>query len=131
MKRIFALSIIPFLVGCLGPGFGNYESPAIPSPDGTMELVPIVKDASVQFELRGTDGKPLHRISTGAGDAMKWAIGWKDAETIVLYSSDASNKAWRLDASGNISELPWPLSAELEERAASLYEKKYGRRPRS
>jgi len=43
-----------------------------------------------------SDGTPVAEVNTGASNNMKWATGWVDESTIVLYSSDIGTYAYQI-----------------------------------
>ena len=111
-----------FLTGCGSP-FGSTAAALKPiaSPDGLKTLnlsvnqseVDPTKYLCVMFELRDKSGNLLHTVQTSASDIQKWAAGWFDDTTIVIYSSDIGTSAWKLVDDGTIAKVPSPLSTEL------------------
>ena len=135
MATLLFLSLVAF-AGCGSP-FGSTASALKPiaSPDGTMTLTPSVNQSKadptkylcVTFDIHDKSGGLLHNVLSGASDIQKWAIGWFDDSTIVLYSSDIGTYAWRLADDGTISKLPHPLAAELNDYGDRIKASKYDR----
>ena len=120
---ILVLALAPF-IGCGSP-FGSARSALKPiaSPDGTMTLTPLVNQSKadptkylcVAFDVHDKSNTFLHQVQSSASDIQKWAIGWFDDSTIVLYSSDIGTYAWKIAGDGSISQLPHPLPAEIND----------------
>ena len=120
--------------GC-GPPFGSSASALKPvaSPDGAMALTPSVNqsraDATkylcVAFDIHDGTGTLIHSVQSSASDTQKWAIGWFDDKTIVLYSSDIGTSAWKLAEDGTISKLPSPVPTELIDFGKRIKSTKY------
>ena len=98
-----------------------------------MTLTPSVNQSKadpttylcVAFDIHDKSGTLLHGIQSNASDISKWAIGWFDDTTIVLYSSDIGTYAWRLSDKGTISQLGHPLSVELNDYGDRIKAAKY------
>ena len=132
----FFLLVLAAITGCGSP-FGSTSTALKPiaSPDGTMNLTPSVNQSKadptkylcVAFDIHDATGGLLHNVQSGASDIQKWAIGWFDDSTIVLYSSDIGTYAWKLADDGTIAQLPHPLSAELNDYGDRIKASKYDR----
>ena len=81
----------------------------------------------VAFDVHDKSGGLLHAVQSNASDTSKWAIGWFDDATIVLYSSDIGTYAWQLSDDGTISQLAHPLPAELNDYGGRIKAAKYDR----
>lgn len=57
---------------------------------------------------------------------MKWAVGWNDADTVVLYSSDVGMLAYDF-TDGAVKERP--ANKAEKESARAAYRKKYASTP--
>ena len=135
MPTLLVLALVA-LSGCGSP-FGSSASTLKPiaSPDGSMTLTPSVNQSKaaptkylcVAFDIHDKSGALLHTVQSNASDVQKWAIGWFDNTTIVLYSSDIGTYAWKLTDDGTISELPHPLAAELKDYGDRIKASKYDR----
>ncbi len=64
--------------------------------------------------VTGSDGEEIGRIPTSASNRMRWAVGWHDDSTIVLYSSDIGVTAWKIGDDGQLVEVPQPLSENVK-----------------
>ena len=130
-SRVVMMALASVLPGCMPLGSSQSSLQPISSPDGMHILIPSVVDASVRFDVCDANNVTIHHVNTSAGDAMKWAIGWCDKNTIVLYSSDLGTFAWEMPDDRSIVKLPTPVSAEISDCAMKLYESKYGKPPRA
>jgi hypothetical protein len=105
----------------------------IVSPVGAMTLTPSVNQSKadptkflcVAFDVHDESGGLLHSVQSSASDTSKWAIGWFDDATIVLYSSDIGTYAWQLSDDDAISQLDHPLPGELNEYGDCIKASKY------
>ena len=126
--------ILPFiLLSCLtNCDFSNsrflsdYKSGKIISPTTKFYLTTTVNRtnqtrndyADVIIHLYGSDGRLKSNFNTRARDANKWAVGWdKTKDTIILFSSDIGNSAYRIE-SGQLKSIE--LTDELNKRAIEL-----------
>jgi hypothetical protein len=79
--------------------------------------------AYVIINLYDSKGQLKSTLNTHAGDASEWAVGWeKDKDTIILFSSDISNNAWKIET-GQLKEIAFP--DDLNKRAEELGKEKY------
>ena len=129
----FVLALVAF-TGCDSP-FASHAAALKPiaSPSGDMTLTPSVNQSNadptkylcVAFYIHDKSGVLLHSIQSSASDTSKWAIGWFDDDTIVLYSSDIGTYAWQLSDDGTISQLDHPLPGQLKEHGDRIKASKY------
>ena len=132
---LLILALVMF-TSCDAP-FGSAPSALKPiaSPSGTMTLTPSVNQSKadatkylcVEFDIHDKSNKLLYHVQSGASDIQKWAIGWFDDSTIVLYSSDIGTYAWKIAGDGSISKMAHPLPAELNEYGDQIKASKYDR----
>lgn len=135
LAALFVLTLVAF-TGCGSP-FGSSAAALKPiaSPNGSMNLTPSVNQSEgdptkylcVAFDIHDKTGGLLHSIQSSASDISKWAIGWFDDETIVLYSSDIGTYAWQLSDHGTISQMDHPLPGELNDYGDRIKAAKYDR----
>ena len=126
---------IVVIVGCSPFGSSAADLQPVDSPNGTMTLKLSVNQSKadttkylcVVFDVHDSAGKRLHHVQSNASDIQKWAIGWFDDSTIVLYSSDIGTCAWRFAEDGTLAQLPTPLAAELKEYGGQIKAAKYKR----
>ena len=109
----------------------DYKSAQIASPTKKYKLIATVnrtnhdrKDfASVVVHLYDSYGHLLSEVDTRAGDANEWAAGWdKSRDTVILYSSDIANKAYKIEY-GELRSIE--LTDEINKRANELGKDKY------
>lgn len=107
----------------------------IKSPDGSLTLTPSVNTSNsdptkylcVAFDIFDSSGSRVHHVESSASDRMKWAIGWFDDRTIVLYSSDVGTRAWKLKENDAVVELSGSQASSLTAFGDKLKIDKYGR----
>ena len=135
MVAFFVLALVAF-AGCGSPlGSSATALKAIASPSNAMTLTPSVNQSEadptkylcVAFDIHDKSGGLRHSIQSSASDTSKWAIGWFDDATIVLYSSDIGTYAWQLSDDGKISQMNPPLPGELNEYGDRIKASKYDR----
>ena len=135
MSRVFALfTIASLILGCSGAP--SVALRPIPSPSRTYTVTPSINTSTkdrtrylcVAFDVTDNSGATVGHVQTGASDGMRWALGWHDDGTIVLYSSDIGTYAWKLDANGRLSEAALPISDELRMTGKQLVLQKYQQR---
>lgn len=133
MKYLFQIALLVTVAGCLGSG--PHALAPIPSPNQSLIVTPSVnrsqsnptKYLCIAFDITDVAGGRLHHVQTSASDRMKWALGWYDDATVVLYSSDIGTYAWRLTENGTIVEMTHPLPAEVAACGDRLKAGKYER----
>ena len=133
LRYLPALLLVATLSGC----FGSTPAALTPlsSPNGSLALTPSVNHSQndptkylcVAFAITDSTGTRVHYVQSGASDTSKWAIGWYDEATVVLYSSDIGTYAWKLNEDQTISEIPHPLPTELKACGDRLKAAKYDR----
>ncbi len=129
IKTVILIFILTLnLSGCI---LNDYKGRKIISPTRKYYLIVHVNRsdktksdyAYVFINLYNSVGKLRSTLNTHAGDFSEWAVGWdKEKDTIILYSSDISNNAWKIE---NEKIVPIPLSDELNKRADELEKEKY------
>lgn len=103
----------------------------IPSPSGEYELRASIRVSSpdhggvgiIMLSVSKPNGTQIDQVSTGASNNMKWAIGWLDDDTIVLYSSDIGTYAYQIKDENSLVKLP--LTDEIIKRGEELKTEKY------
>jgi hypothetical protein len=110
---------------CTGPDRPSQHEPRI-SPNGEFKMVTELHEGTiVRMKISQTDGTPMGEIDTRASNVMKWAAGWVDDETLVIYSSDIGIYAWER------AENDWQTATVTKaicEKGMKLMEDKYSRR---
>lgn len=124
------------IAACLMPIFCSSPTDCAPikSPNGSLTLIPSVNQSKndltkyhcVAFDITDSTGARLHHVQSGASDRMKWAIGWFNDSTVILYSSDIGTRAWKLNDDKSSDEVPYPLPPELIAFGDRLKSEKYG-----
>lgn len=113
------------LIGCTRPGPVELKAPVGPLTVlvdiSGPEAGPTRKDCVRLCFRDATMGKPVI-VQTPASNTMKWAVGWSDADTIVLYSSDVGILAYDF-TEGTAKE--HPANEAEKESARAAYRKKY------
>jgi hypothetical protein len=133
MKYPTLLLLVIALSGCSR----STADPLAPvkSPNGSLTVTPSINQSKadptkylcVALDIADSSGKPMHHVQSGASDRMKWAIGWFDDSTVVLYSSDIGTRAWELRNDKGIHELDQPLPPDLAKFGDQLKADKYER----
>jgi hypothetical protein len=127
MIKLINIALLFILIGCMK----DEKTQTILSPTKLYSIVASVNRtdksqdnyALVMIHLFDKNGKEISMVNTNSSDAMKWAVGWTVfGDTIVLYSSDIGNKAWRID---NLQTIKIDVTAELDKRAKELKDEKY------
>lgn len=128
MKTFQAILFIIFLNAC--SPLTNYKEDGIVSPDSNLELSAFVNRtntekpnfARVVLTVSDKTTGQSTELLTQIGDAMKWAIGWYDNNTIVAQSSVIGTRCWRF-TNGNFEKLI--ITPEMHEFAERLRIEKY------
>jgi hypothetical protein len=108
----------------------DHESDFIASPQADYSIKSKVnrsdsdrKDyALVILFLFDRNHKQIDSLNTHAGDVMAWAVGWGDASSIVVYSSDIGTQAWTIRGGKFKSEA---VTKPLQKQADIFYKTKY------
>ncbi len=129
MKFLAVWIVSQALIGCTSPGPVELKAPAGPVTVlvdiSGPEAGPTLKDC-VRLRFRDAQTKMPVIVQTPASNAMKWAVGWSDANTVVLYSSDVGILAY--DFTGGIAK-ERPANDAEKEAARAAYQKKYASVP--
>lgn len=136
-KRLFRLIVGAWVLGLLLVACGRRENPE-GTANANWDVDVAVLDDSHGPQDRGTLRLRVtslrtgvaHAIDTGASAFSKWALGWLEPDTLVLYSSDIGTRAYKLSDPRVIERTPG-TDEDAPERAvaADAYEAKYGERP--
>ncbi|MDO7886409.1 hypothetical protein [Hymenobacter cheonanensis] len=108
----------------------NYESDFIDSPQADYSIKSKVnrldsnrKDyALVKLFLFDKNHKQLDSLNTHASDVMAWAVGWANANNLVVYSGDVGTQAWAVNG-GKFQ--PIAVTQTLQKQADTFYKKKF------
>ncbi len=128
-KKHFPLTfILMLLTSCWF--IKDYEEGTYLSPDKNLELSAYVNRtdetldnyAVVELTVFNRKNAKTTKLTTGIGDAMKWAIDWYANDTIVAQSSDIGTSAWHFS---NDEFIEIEVSREMHTFAEALREKKY------
>ena len=128
MRNIFWLLLLFSFSSCC---LKNFESEKIISPSKKYYICASVNRenknqknyADVVIHLYKNDKREIDVVNSNAGDFSKWALGWTIfGDTIVLQSSDISNKAWVIKED-KLNEIS--MTDALNKRAEELYRDKY------
>ncbi len=129
MKHGLVLMVL--ILSIMGCSVTDTETELITSPSEKYMIKATVnkidKDAEdyadVVIYLYNSRNNKIDSINSKVGDFSKWAIGWTELyDTIVIYSSDIGNKAWRI-IDDNLQQVS--VDDGLNQRANELKKKKY------
>lgn len=91
ISQILAILLLALICGCSSR---TTAIPSFPSPDGSLEIVPGVKNGIVGMKIVDASGAVLYETSTEASNRMRWDFHWEDNDTIVFESSDLGDSRW-------------------------------------
>lgn len=129
MRKILILIFLPLsIIGC---SVEDYESDLKKSPSERYWIKATVNKtdknaedyANVVIHIYDSEKNNIDSLDSKAGDFSKWAIGWTEfGDTIVIFSSDIGNKAWRI-TDNNLQQVS--VNERLNQRANELKKDKY------